>query len=420
MKPIRLFAHWLRPSFAKWGSASAGEAAEHRARDQACAARIVAVEETADQFARREEARDRCARDRLYLGAGIDRESAEGKRDAAGHGIGLERRRLDPVGPVGLGRGDTTGAAAVLHGRVERSLRHHRVVVGPHGLEKARAVDAFHLCNEALQRVRLRPGRLPDAVLVPQQVGHLRVEHLPRHLTGLLQHPPAVGGVGVVAKVRTLVDEALACRVDDDREGVAVLLEAVAHGEVAEVRCIPVPGDRVAAGPVAGRHGAGLQRHADAVTLVEAGPAHLGEVPAGPEIARPPGGVGLEAAAGQHHGARVNLDRMPVDPCAHTAHTGIVGEERAGLGLVMDGDARLRRGLVERGDEARPAAPGLDGQPAPEAEAAVFLLEGLAAVASVGSARPCSVTRAGWGGCWSRAARPGRSARYWVSRAMSS
>ena len=46
----------------------------------------------------------------------------------------------------------------------------------------------------------------------------------------------------------------------------------------------------------------------------------------------------------------------------------------------MDGDARLRRGLVERGDEARPAAPGLDRQPAPEAEAAVFLLEGLAAV----------------------------------------
>ena len=71
---------------------------------------------------------------------------------------------------------------------------------------------------------------------------------------------------------------------------------------------------------------------------------------------------------------------MPVDPRAHTARTGVVGEQRAGLGLVMDGDARLRRGLVERGDEARPAAPGLDREPAPEAEAAVFLLEGLAAV----------------------------------------
>ena len=257
---------------------------------------------------------------------GVDRESAEGEGDAAGDGIGLERRSLYPVGPVGLGRGDPARTAAILHGRIEGSLRHHRVVVGPHGLEKARAVDAFHLRNEALQRVRLRPGHLPDAVLVPQQVGHLRIEHLPRHLTGLLQHPPAVGGVGVVAKVRALVNKALACRVDNDREGVAVLLEAVAHGEVAEIRCIPVPSDRVAAGPVAGRHGAGLQRHADAVTLIEAGPAHLGKVPAGPQIARPPGGVGLEAAAGQHHGARVNLDRMPVDPRAHAAHAGVVGE----------------------------------------------------------------------------------------------
>ena len=76
----------------------------------------------------------------------------------------------------------------------------------------------------------------------------------------------------------------------------------------------------------------------------------------------------------------MNLDRAPVDPRAHAAHAGVVGEERAGLGLVMDGDARLRRGLVERGDEARPAAPGLDREPAPEAEAAVSLLESLAAV----------------------------------------
>ena len=49
--------------------------------------------------------------------------------------------------------------------------------------------------------------------------------------------------------------------------------------------------------------------------------------------------------------------------------------------LVVDGDARLRSGLVERRDEARPAAPGFDGEPAPEAKAAVLPLECLAAVA---------------------------------------
>ena len=65
----------------------------------------------------------------------------------------------------------------------------------------------------------------------------------------------------------------------------------------------------------------------------------------------------------------------------HTAYAVVVREQRKRRGLVVDGDARLCRSLVERCDEARPAAPGLDREAAPEAEAAVLPLECLAAVA---------------------------------------
>ena len=84
-----------------------------------------------------------------------------------------------------------------------------------------------------------------------------------------------------------------------------MLLEIVADGEIAELRRIAVPADGMAARPVAGRHGAGLQRHADAVAGVEAGAADLGELPARPEIARAHFGVGLEAAGGEHDALRV-------------------------------------------------------------------------------------------------------------------
>ena len=55
-------------------------------------------------------------------------------------------------------------------------------------------------------------GDLPDAVLVAQQVLHLLVEDLPGELAGLLQDHAAVLGIGVVAEVGALVDEALAGR----------------------------------------------------------------------------------------------------------------------------------------------------------------------------------------------------------------
>ena len=89
-----------------------------------------------------------------------------------------------------------------------------------------------------------------------------------------------------------------------------MLLEIVADRQVAELRRVAVPADRVAARPVAGRHGADVQRHLDAVAGVEAGAAHLGEVPARAEIARAHLGIGLEPAAGQHHAFRLHLDGL--------------------------------------------------------------------------------------------------------------
>ena len=45
-------------------------------------------------------------------------------------------------------------------------------------------------------------------VLVALQMGDLGIEDLPGELPRLLQDHPAVFGVGVVAEIRTLVDEA--------------------------------------------------------------------------------------------------------------------------------------------------------------------------------------------------------------------
>ena len=77
----------------------------------------------------------------------------------------------------------------------------------------------------------------------------------------------------------------------------------------------------------------------------------------------------------------MDVCRAPADARDHTVHAVVVREQRERRRLVVDGDARLCRGLVERLDEARPAAPGFDREPTPEAEASVLPLERLAAVA---------------------------------------
>src|SRR5579859_8296534 len=79
-----------------------GDLAEHRAGHQAGAARIVEVEQAADQFARRIEAADRLLVGVEHFAVGVDTQAAKREGDAAGHRVALERRRVDGVGPVAL------------------------------------------------------------------------------------------------------------------------------------------------------------------------------------------------------------------------------------------------------------------------------------------------------------------------------
>jgi hypothetical protein len=104
------------------------------------------------------------------------------------------------------------------------------------------------------------------------------------------------------------------------------------------------------------------------VAGVEPGAAHLGQVPAGPEIARAPLGVGFKAAAGQHHRLGGDFVGDAADAGAHPLDPVVVGDQVQRPGLEGEGDALAARHRIERLDQARPAAPGLDRQPAPEFE----------------------------------------------------
>ncbi len=113
-----------------WSFAPAlGDLAEHGARHQARAARIIEVEQAADQFARRIKAADRLIVGIEHLAVGIDAQAAERKRDAAGDRVALERRRVDGVRPIAFGDSEALRAAAVLDVRIERHVDLYRGVV---------------------------------------------------------------------------------------------------------------------------------------------------------------------------------------------------------------------------------------------------------------------------------------------------
>ena len=209
-------------------------------------------------------------------------------------------------------------------------------------------------------------------------MGDLGIEDLPGELPRLLQDHPAVFGVGVVAEIRALVDEAPPGRVHHDGEGVAVLLELIADREVAELWRVPFPAHRVAARPVAIGHRADIERHADPVAGIEPCPAHLGELPAGAEIARAPFVITLESAGGEHHRFRPDLLDAALALHLHPAHRHPVEDEVGRAVAVTDLDAPRGGDLVQRIDQPGTAAPGLDREPAPELELSVDL-EGLSA-----------------------------------------
>ena len=195
---------------------------------------------------------------------------------------------------------------------------------------------------------------------------HLRIEDLPGELPGLLEDRTAVLRVGEAVEIGALVDEAPAVGVDENAEGIAVLLELVADGELAELGRVPVPAAGVAARPVTEGAGADLEGHAEAIAGVEARAAHLGQLPARTKVARPPLGVGLEAAAGEHDRPRGEITKRSAASYPHAVHAHTVPQERQGPRLEEDLDptpaGRRRQGL----DEPGAAAGGFDGKAAEE------------------------------------------------------
>ena len=214
-----------------------------------------------------------------------------------------------------------------------------RGVESANGCGQLGCVDAVDLARQRIDRIGGDARDLANAIFVAQQRRDLRVEDLPRDLSGLLQDLAAVFRIRVVAEVGALVDEALAARVHHDAERVGVLLKTVADGEIAELRRVRVPADRVATGPVAARRGADVERHTNAVAGVEARAAHAREVPAGTEIARAPRRIRFEAARGENH--RIGVDRF-LASAAGDAHTGNAA------GLASSVRPRERRSAVQR------------------------------------------------------------------------
>src|SRR2546426_2076652 len=316
----------------------AGETAEHSARDESGAARVVEVEDPADHLAGGVEPRYLGRIVIEHLSVGVDAKTAEREGDPARGRVRLERRLVDRVGPVRLRGLEADGATAVPRVRIEGHVAAHGRVEGAHGTEKALGIHIFELRGQLFERLRPHLGHARDAVLGAQQMKHLRIEDLPGELPGLLEDRAAVLRVGEAVEVGALVDEAPAVGVDEDAEGIAVLLELVADGELAELGRVPVPAAGVAARPVAEGVGADLQGHAEAVAGVEARAAHLGQLPARTEVARPPLGVGLEAAAGEHDRPRDEITNLSTAAYAHAVYTHTVPQERQRPRLVEDLD----------------------------------------------------------------------------------
>src|SRR5262249_50390543 len=182
---------------------------EHRPVRQPAPARVVEVENPADELARSIQARDRLAVGVDDLRIGVDAQAAEAERYSAGDGVRFVGRGVESVGPVALVDREPFGAAAVLYVRVEGGVLPHRGVVGLDLFERPLRVDVVELAHQFFEGVRDDLRDLLDAVLVPELPLHLRVEDLPGELLRLVEDDAPVFRVGVVAEVRAFVDEAL-------------------------------------------------------------------------------------------------------------------------------------------------------------------------------------------------------------------
>ena len=109
---------------------------------------------------------------------------------------------------------EALGAAPVLDVGIEGDVGATAALNSLIVSRNAAASTPSSLCASSSSVSARHLGDLPDAVLVAQQVRHLAVEDLPGELAGCSRITRAVLGVGVVAEVGALVDEALAVGVD--------------------------------------------------------------------------------------------------------------------------------------------------------------------------------------------------------------
>ena len=161
-------------------------------------------------------------------------------------------------------------------------------------------------------------------------------------------------------KSAPLVHEPSAVHVDDDAEGVGVLLVEVGDLAVAEGGRVEVPGDGVASAPVAEGLRADVEGHADAVAGVELGPAHLRRRPGRTQMALAHLGVRLEAARRQHDRARSDGPLAVGEARGHAGDAALAGLEADRRGVVCHGDAGPPGELEEPVGEADSAADCLD------------------------------------------------------------
>src|SRR5262245_47043089 len=145
----------------------------------------------------------------------------------------------------------------------------------------------------------------------------MRVEELVGDAARLLKDLGAVFGVGEVAEVSALIEESFRLPVDDDTDRIILAREPIGERPVAGRRSLGVPGDGVAAAPVAVGLGARRQRQVQDFASVVFGAADTSEVPVRAEVGGAQARIRLEATAGERHGSGFDQSPPRLSPTDH-------------------------------------------------------------------------------------------------------
>src|SRR5205085_7779754 len=176
----------------KFASASSCDPSENRTGHQAGAARIIEIEQSADQFAGGEQARDRHIFNVEYMPRWINLQTTKGESNAAADRVAFKRRLLHRVRPVRLVDREPHGALAVLDVRIEFDVTLHRGVVFLDGLHEPRGIDVLHALHQFFEAVGANLGGAAQLVFIAQERKRLRVEDLPGVAAGLREYRASV------------------------------------------------------------------------------------------------------------------------------------------------------------------------------------------------------------------------------------